>query len=86
MNLAEKYWLDPKRAELVGEEDFKVGREQTDWRSDIERYFANWLQNLLKQQFQEIAQYFGDSEYLEWRKEMEAAIKDSQLLGQGVFA
>lgn len=86
LNLAEKYWLDPKRAELVGEEDFKAGREQTDWRSDIERYFANWLQNLLKQQFQEIAQHFGDSEYLEWRKEMEAAIKDSQLLGQGVFA
>lgn len=81
----EKYWLDPNRSELDGEEDFKHARENEDWHNDIAQRFSNWLQKTLKNKFPEIKQDFGEPEYYEWFREMQTEIKKAIRLGTGVF-
>ena len=83
LSMNQKYWLDPKRAELDGEDDFKTARESEDWRSAIEVDFANWLQGIAKTEFKAFAHDFADPEYKEWKGEMEAEIKKALRLGKG---
>lgn len=85
LKMAEKYWLDPHRGELEGEDEFKLEREMTNWREEIEIAFADWLQHLLKLEFRPIAHEFADPEHNEWRDEIKEEIKQSLRLGQGVF-
>lgn len=85
LKMAEKYWLDPHRGELDGEEDFKHARETKNWRDEIEIAFADWLQHLLKLEFRPIAHEFADPEHNEWRDEIKEEIKQSLRLGTGVF-
>ena len=85
LNMAQKYWLDPKRGELDGEEDFKTERDKGDWKTDLERQFADWLQGVLRQKFKAIAQDFSDAEHKEWLREMQDTIKQSERAGQGAF-
>ena len=82
----QKYWLDPKRAELDDEEDFKQARENEDWRKAIEEEFANWLQGLLRTEFKAFAHHFADPEHNEWKREMEDEIKKTLRLGKGGLA
>ena len=79
----QKYWLDPKRAELDGEDDFKNARETEDWRSAIEVDFANWLQGIVKIELKAFAHDFADPEHNEWKREMEDEIKKALRLGKG---
>lgn len=65
LSMNQKYWLDPKRAELDGEDDFKTARESEDWRSAIEVDFANWLQGIAKMDLA-FAHDFADR-YKEWK-------------------
>lgn len=81
----EKYWLDPHRAELEGEENFKHARENEDWHKDIAKRFANWLQKTLKERFPEIKHDFGEPEHNEWFREMQSEIKKAIRLRQGGF-
>ena len=83
--MAQKYWLDPKRGELDGEEDFQNERDKGDWKKDLERQFADWLQGVLRQKFKAIAQDFSDAEHKEWLREMQDTIKQSERAGQGAF-
>ena len=83
--MAQKYWLDPKRGDLDGEEHFQSERDKGDWKKDLERQFAEWLQSVLKNKFKAIAQDFSDAEYFEWTREMQDAIKQSERAGQGAF-
>lgn len=83
---SQRYWLDPQRANLEGEEEFKQQREQTDWRKEIETQFADWLQTIFKKEFQHIAHDFTDTEHDAWRKIMKEVINNSLRLGEGVFA
>ena len=85
LDMAQKYWLDPKRGDLDGEEHFQSERDKGDWKKDLERQFAEWLQSVLKNKFKAIAQDFSDAEYFEWTREMQDAIKQSERAGQGAF-
>ncbi len=81
----EKLWLDPKRGELVEEQEFAAAREQNDWRASIIKRFATWLNDLLKAEFPELKYEFADVEHLEWEREIEAMIQQKSRLGIGVF-
>lgn len=77
LSSAQKYWLDPKRADLAGEEKFKAERDAADWDKAIEKDFANWLQKVLEERFKKHRHEFTDIEHYEWQREMKAAIKES---------
>ncbi|WGE69664.1 type I-F CRISPR-associated protein Csy1 [Actinobacillus equuli subsp. haemolyticus] len=64
----EKYWLDPQRAKLNGEEQFHSALTQQDWISEVEQRFAAWLNALLKKRFPKHQDDFTATEYNEWRK------------------
>ena len=86
LSMNQKYWLDPKRAELEGEEDFRHARETEDWRTAIEVDFANWLQGIFKTEFKAFAHDFADPEHNEWKREIEDEIKKALRLGKGGLA
>ncbi len=86
LNMAEKYWLDPGRSELEGEEAFAQQRSISNWVNQIEHSFSLWLNRLLKEQFKKQRYSFNDTEHVEWSKSMREAIKASQRAGEGVFA
>ncbi len=81
----ERLWLDPGRAELEGEEDFAEDREQEDWRGYVATRFANWLNALLKKEFENMRFDFGDAVQKEWRATMEEIIQKSRREGREVF-
>lgn len=83
--LFEKYWLDPHRAELEDEQEFKLARENEDWHNDIAERFAHWLQKILKNKFPAIKHDFGEPEYYEWFREMKDEVKKAIRSETGVF-
>ncbi|MCO6552115.1 MAG: type I-F CRISPR-associated protein Csy1 [Gilliamella sp.] len=85
LNFDEKLWLDPQRAQLENEEDFKKQYEQGDWQQSLEKLFATWVQNALKEKFKNIKQQFADPEFSEWRREFSAAVKASQSKREVIF-
>ncbi|MGI9341006.1 MAG: type I-F CRISPR-associated protein Csy1 [Psychrobacter sp.] len=86
LDRAQKLWLDPKRADLEGEEGFKAEREQEDdWHRDIVHSFARWLNTLMQAEFKAIANDFGDAEHLDWEREIEDMKKRYERAGKGVF-
>ena len=86
LNRYEKLWLDPKRADLEGEDDFKSEREQDDaWHGKIVHGFARWLNTLMQAEFKAIASDFGDAEHLDWEREIEDMKKRYERAGKGVF-
>jgi CRISPR-associated protein Csy1 len=85
LNFDEKLWLDPQRAQLENEEDFKKQYEQGDWQQSLEKRFATWVQNALKEKFKNFKQQFADPEFSEWRREFNAAVKASQRKREGIF-
>jgi len=86
LDRCEKLWLDPKRADMTGEEDFKAERESDDsWHGQIMHRFARWLNTLLQAEFKAIARDFGDAEHLEWEREIEDMKKRYERAGKGVF-
>lgn len=85
LDYSEKLWLDPMRVELEGQEQFLKDRETTEWRKDISKRFANWLNGRLKEEIKHAKHEFADAENKEWQKEMADMIAQSQRQGQGVF-
>ena len=85
LSMAEKYWLDPYRVRLEGEEEFAKNREQSDWVQEIVELFSLWLNQRLQKRFKNIASYFGDTEFTEWQREIEQAIKASLRSGKELF-
>ncbi|SPY38532.1 type I-F CRISPR-associated protein Csy1 [Pasteurella canis] len=75
LNMHEKYWLDPKRAELVEEEAFRTEREKGDWVAEVERSFALWLNECLKRRFPKLKHDFADAEYNEWRRNIRRSLR-----------
>lgn len=86
LSMHEKYWLDPFRAGLEGEENFSEDRLSSDWQSTIVDQFSLWINARLQKRFKNIAKDFGDEEYLEWQREIEDAIKSSLRSGKEIFA
>ncbi|MGY4676569.1 type I-F CRISPR-associated protein Csy1 [Pasteurella sp. P03HT] len=75
LNMHEKYWLDPKRAELTDEEAFRAEREKGDWVAEVERGFALWVNRCLKRRFPKLAHDFDDAEYNEWRRNIRRSLR-----------
>ncbi|MGC6358782.1 type I-F CRISPR-associated protein Csy1 [Bisgaard Taxon 45] len=65
LNWEEKYWLDPKRAELEGENDFKERYELGEWREKIERQLTLWIRSFLQKYFPKLNEDFRDTDYQE---------------------
>ena len=70
----QKYWVDPKSAELDGEEIFRQQAEQDNWSTEIIHQFASWVNKCLKREFKSIQEDFAKPEYNQWRRDMEKAI------------
>ena len=79
------YWLDPKRKELEGQEDFKRQYEQGEWLISLERDFAKWIENALEQKFTNNKEEFSEIEFKEWCREFSGAVKASQRKKEGIF-
>jgi CRISPR-associated protein Csy1 len=86
LSMHEKYWLDPFRADLEGEEDFAENRLSSDWQATIVSQFSLWINARLQKRFKNMAKDFGDAEYIEWQREVEDAIKSSLRSGKEMFA
>lgn len=86
LNHHEKLWLDPQRADLEDQEQFKQDRIVKNWRGEIAVRFANWLNTEIQLKFKQLKHDFGDTEHNEWRQEMTEMIKESQRLGKEVFS
>lgn len=65
LDMHEKLWLDPLRAELPEESDFAKQWLAMDWPKEIGNAFARWLNNQLRGKLP-----VGDVEAREWRKEL----------------
>lgn len=85
LDIEEKLWLDPMRADLPEEDDFTYKRENTDWDKVIIARFANWINALLKDEFKDIKHAFAGAEHNEWEREIEDMRKRYERAGKGVF-
>ncbi|MWN31920.1 MULTISPECIES: type I-F CRISPR-associated protein Csy1 [unclassified Gilliamella] len=85
LKLNQKLWLDPKRAELEGEEDFKRLYEQGEWLNSLEKDFSKWIENALDEKFKDLKIDFSDNDSNEWRREFRTAVKASQRKREGIF-
>lgn len=63
LDMAEKLWLDPLRAELPEQSEFARGWLQMDWPAAIGKRFAQWLNARLESRFA-----VGDAEQRQWKK------------------
>lgn len=86
LSMAEKSWLDPNRGALEGEEAFLAARDASNWQQEIIESFAHWLNASLRAEFPKRTAEFGDAEFREWKRAMEAAIGASQRAKEGVFS
>ncbi|WP_294963627.1 type I-F CRISPR-associated protein Csy1 [uncultured Gilliamella sp.] len=85
LNFNQKLWLDPKRAELEDESDFKQLYELGNWQNELEKQFAFWIQKALEEKFPKIQQQFADPEFREWRLEFGKAVKANQHKQENIF-
>lgn len=83
--MPEKYWLDPKRSQLPDQEKFAEDKEKTDWLEAIQSQFSLWLNTELHKKYPKRAHDFDDSEFKEWKREIEAVIKANQRAQTGAF-
>lgn len=85
LSYSEKLWLDPQRGAIEGEEAFKQDRASNNWQADISERFARWVNAKLRNELKHIKHDFADAEHIEWQREMDDMISQSQRAGQGVF-
>lgn len=81
----EQFWLDPKRAELLGEDEWRVRREQSDWHTQIIHRFARWINTLLQEKFKDIRTEISDAEHVQWERDIEGMKSLYERAGKGVF-
>lgn len=62
---AERLWLDPQRAELPEEKDFREQWLRQDWPAQIGHRFGNWLNTQLEGRLP-----VGDAELRQWKDEL----------------
>jgi len=81
----QKYWLDPQRATMDDQENFKRGRENPYWISAIQDDFSFWVNSNLRLEFPKKKHQFDDAEAREWRRDFKSAVKESQREDRGIF-
>lgn len=74
-DLNQKYWLDPNRADLEGEEDFKERLELGNWHDEIAKQFASWVNYHCKQHLKKTQQDFSTLEFNQWRRIFKRILK-----------
>ncbi len=67
IKMAEKYWLDPRRAGA----DFVDGRAAIDWQHEIAEHFGQWLNKQLKHKKMSMK----DTESNEWASQLEQELR-----------
>lgn len=85
LNMNQKFWLDPQRVELEGEDNFVKGRQEVNWINKLASQFAGWINEILRKQFKDRSKEFDDAEIYEWQREFHAAVKASQRKREGIF-
>lgn len=85
LNINQKYWLDPQRAELAEEADFAQTRQEDNWIDNLALQFAFWINGILRKQFKDRSHEFDDAEIYEWQREFHDAVKASQRKREGIF-
>ena len=70
---AERFWLDPNRAET--DEEFLSQREKTDWQVEVAQNFARWL----SQKLESDTLAFGAVEQREFRALLEPELRHSSM-------
>ena len=78
LNMNEQYWLDPQRAELEGEEQFKNNSASADLENIIPLHFARWLSEWLREKYPRLAGDFDDAEIREWQHVMASTLRLNQ--------
>ncbi len=78
LNISQQLWLDPKRINLKDEIKFKQHYELGIWQQELEQQFADWVQKILRNKFDNIKEQFSDPEFKEWCREFRPAIKAHQ--------
>lgn len=86
LNWEYKYWLDPERGTLIGEEEFALAKQQKNWQEIIIHDFADWLNQLLKAEFSKQSSDFAVPEHQEWIREIQAMSKQYEREGRGIFS
>lgn len=83
----ETFWLDPKRAEIPEQADWKARRDDpsNDWNKKIIRRYARWINEVLQAKFEDIGSDFADPEHNQWERDIEAMQKQYERAGKGVF-
>lgn len=90
LDMSQKCWLDPKRANITDEEkildedEFQVAY-RNDWITELEKQFALWLNSILKKKFKDTSCDFDDAELREWSREFNSAVKMSLRHKEGIF-
>lgn len=85
LSLNQKCWLDPKRAELPDQLEFKKTLQESDWLDKIQTEFAIWINAEIRKQFKDIANQFATPESNEWQREFEKAVAKSKRRKEGLF-
>ncbi|USZ15874.1 type I-F CRISPR-associated protein Csy1 [Moraxella sp. FZFQ2102] len=85
LSLPQKFWLDPYRSELDGEEEFAQEKAKNEWQKVILDDFASWFNHELRTTFKELKFDFADAEYIEWKREIDDMQKFYGRAGKGVF-
>lgn len=85
LDMNQKYWLDPKRAELEDEINFAEQYQRGEWFIALEKQFALWVNAILKAEFKDTASHFDDAEVIEWQREFSDMVKASRRRNEGVF-
>lgn len=83
----EAFWLDPMRADLPDQAEWKAKRENpnNEWDKQIIHRFAQWINALLQEKFNDIREDFATPEHNEWEREIEAMTSVYARAGKGVF-
>lgn len=81
----EQFWLDPKRADLPNEDEWRARREQTEWHKKIIHRFASWMNALLQDKFKDLRTEIADPEHNQWQRDIEAMTSLYERAGKGVF-
>lgn len=85
LDYSQQLWLDPQRSDLEDQVDFNTDRLTINWHSDIVHQFSIWINAFVMREVPALKTAIGDSEHLEWQREIEAMASMYHRAGKGVF-
>lgn len=86
LSTSQKYWLDPNRGNLTGQEAYKAARAAANWQDDILDDIARYINSELHSMLIRNANEFNEDTFDEWRKEAAVIANKYKLNGSEVLA